>query len=118
MPAAPGLRRLDQGMAAEAAWAVPATVDRETLTRLRRLPVMLHNAGLAASLAYLVAKSRTNGTPTGLEAAYEQVARALTGRIVDRLRLQPAPSSPADLVKRLAGLEIADYQLASREAQA
>jgi CRISPR type III-B/RAMP module-associated protein Cmr5 len=110
----PGLRRLDQGMAADAVRAVPQAVSSEMLTRFRQLPVQLRTSGLAATLAFLLAKS---GTGSPLERAYGKAAEGLTKRVAERLALDPAPDPPG-LLARLADLDIGDYQLAAAEAQA
>lgn len=114
MTGVPGLRRLDQGMAADAVRAVPPAVSKEMLTRFRQLPVQLRTSGLAATLAFLLAKS---GTQTPLERAYGKAAEGLTKRVAERLALDPAPD-PRGLLARLADLDIGDYQLAAAEAQA
>jgi CRISPR/Cas system CMR-associated protein Cmr5 small subunit len=114
MTSDPGLRRLDQGMAVAASRALPAVVDPDTLTRLRQLPVLLHTAGLAATLAFLDAKS---GQGTPLEQAYQNTAAAITDRVAARLGIEPAPT-PHAMLATLGGLGAVDYQLASSEAQA
>jgi CRISPR-associated protein Cmr5 len=52
------VRRVDQGMAAAAAQALPEEVDRELRTRYRQLRVMLHAAGLAATYAFIASKAK------------------------------------------------------------
>ncbi len=74
------VQRIDQGMATAAAELLPEHVDKELRTRCRHLRVMLNTAGLAATYAYLAAKS---GSQTSLERAYRDVAESMRERLED-----------------------------------
>jgi CRISPR type III-B/RAMP module-associated protein Cmr5 len=117
------VRRIDQGMAGAAARALPASVDKELRTRLRQLRVMLHSAGLAATYAFIAAKSKDNageGPRDDLAQAYQRVAEELRGRLADR-RLLPHDArqmSAAQVMAALADMDPVRYARASAEASA
>lgn len=106
--------RLDQGMAVEASRAVPDPVNDQVRTRLRQLPVMLQTSGLAATLAFLHAKS---GAQSPLEHAYRDVADALTGRVAATIGMARTTTTP-QLVEHLGGLSGDDYVMAAAHARA
>lgn len=107
-------RRLDQSMAVEASRAVPDPVSDQVRTRLRQLPVMLQTSGLAATLAFLYAKS---GDMKPLERAYRDVSQALTERVVAATGL-PAGTTTSALVRALGEMSAVDYQIAGAHARA
>jgi CRISPR/Cas system CMR-associated protein Cmr5 small subunit len=114
--------RIDQDMAAAAAAMLPPKVDKELRTRYRQLRMMLHNAGLAATYAYIAAKSNdpsATGHPqrAPLPAAYRLVAEGIRTRL-GRLGLldgDPANASHSHVLKRLGEIDTAVYLRASTE---
>ena len=106
-------RRVDQGMAAAAVGILPAEVTKEVRTRYRQLPVMVRAAGLAATYAFLVAKSDDKE----LGRAYRSVADGIRAHL-DRRSLLTGVSDNLKVVGALATLDAADYARASREIEA
>jgi len=98
---------------AAAAAEILQPVEPELRTRYLQLPVMVRTAGLAATYAYLVAKS--DATPLGR--AYEAVADGIRSYLVDRGRLLPGVTQNDQVVPALAGLSAADYARASVEVE-
>ncbi|HLI39925.1 MAG TPA: type III-B CRISPR module-associated protein Cmr5 [Streptosporangiaceae bacterium] len=120
------VRRIDQGMAAAAARALPQdlVVDKELRTRYRQLRVMLHTAGLAATYAFIASKAGdTDGGPDGsgrLAGAYRQAGDAIRGRLSD-MELFPGGARPAgvrDVMAELGKMDPVQYARASAEAAA
>lgn len=113
------VRRIDQGSAAAAAGLLPGTVDpqlrKELRTRYRQLRAMLHGAGLAATYAFVAA--RTSGD---LGESYGKVADGLRRRLTDRALLtgDPATMGPADVLSQLGSMDSVRYARASAEAAA
>ncbi len=119
------VRRIDQGMAADAARALrEVTVTRELRTRYRQLRVMLHTAGLAATYAFIASKAGDAGAPGGagneLARAYLKVGEAIRDRLSAQ-RMFPAGAAPGGVVAVLDALGTMDpvtYARASAEATA
>jgi CRISPR type III-B/RAMP module-associated protein Cmr5 len=117
--------RIDQGMAAAAADALPDDVDRELRTRYRQLRVMLHTAGLAATYAFIAAKAKdTDGTgqgrPDKLAAAYQTAGEAIRKRLSERAMF-PGGSQPRtarEVLAALGNMSQVEYARASAEAAA
>lgn len=109
------VRRVDQGSAAAAAALLPGTVDPTLRTRYRQLRAMLHGAGLAATYAFVAA--RTSGD---LGESYGKVADGLRRRLTDRALLtgDPTRMESADVLSQLGNMDSVRYARASAEAAA
>lgn len=111
-------RRVDQAMAAAAAGMLPPqTISDQLRTRYRQLPVMLRTAGLAATYAFLVARTDTTSE---LGRAYGKVADGIRQHLSDR-RLLPGDTTRLrnqDVVARLAEAPLRDYTRAAAEIEA
>ncbi len=71
------MRRIDQDMACVAAQFLEEEApSKELRTRFRQLPVQLHNSGLAATYAFLVARSNTSGRLADIGLLPEKVKTA------------------------------------------
>ncbi len=115
--------RIDQGMAAAAADALPADVDRELRTRYRQLRVMLHTAGLAATYAFIASKAK-DADPAGqrrpdrLATAYRTAGEAIRKRLAER-SMFPGGAEPRDareVLTALGAMSQVEYARASTEA--
>lgn len=107
-------RRIDQAMAATAAGMLPEVVDKELRTRYRQLQAMLHQAGLAATYAFIA--SKTTGTGR-LPEAYRRVANGIQERLA-ALGLLPSNLSSTthnDVFDALGTADVVDYARASTE---
>jgi len=115
--------RIDQGMAAVAAEALPGDVDPELRTRYRQLRVMLHTAGLAATYAFIASKAKDTdgqGQRDKLATAYHTAGEAIRKRLLAR-NMFPGRSQPRDAREVLAALGAmsqVEYARASAEAAA
>lgn len=115
-------RRIDQDMARAAAAALtPASElseqQRKTIrTRYRTLGAMLHSAGLAATYAYIAAKS-AGADRDPLAEAYRKTALGIRERL-DHVGLLPAHLGPQELLAELGKMNAVDYARASAEAAA
>ncbi|MGH3797666.1 MAG: type III-B CRISPR module-associated protein Cmr5 [Pseudonocardiaceae bacterium] len=113
------VRRVDQGSAAAAAGLLPGNIDpklrKELRTRYRQLRAMLHGAGLAATYAFVAAK-----TTGSLAESYGRVADGLCLRLTDRglLTGDPATMRPAEVLSQLGNMDTVRYARASAEAAA
>ena len=113
------VRRIDQGGATAAAGLLPDTVDpklrKELRTRYRQLRAMLHGAGLAATYAFMAAK-----TSGDLGESYSTVAHGLRRRLTERglLTGDPATMGPAEVLGQLGRMDSVRYAQASAEAAA
>ncbi|HEX9357216.1 MAG TPA: type III-B CRISPR module-associated protein Cmr5 [Streptosporangiaceae bacterium] len=108
------VQRIDQGMATAAAELLPEHVDKELRTRCRHLRVMLNTAGLAATYAYLAAKS---GSQTSLERAYRDVAESMRERLEDAgLLAGGRRMSHRQVLAELGAMSPARYARAGLEA--
>ncbi|MFI5592854.1 type III-B CRISPR module-associated protein Cmr5 [Amycolatopsis sp. NPDC051758] len=105
--------RLDRDLAVAAARALPDTVDKDYLTVIRTVPVMLHSSGLAAAAAYLL--SRVRPTSDDGPDRYARVSQAL---IEDAARFVgiAATGPPLPILDALLADE-ATYRLAERRAR-
>jgi CRISPR-associated protein (Cas_Cmr5) len=74
---------------------------------------MLRTAGLAATYAYLVAKS----DDTELGRAYQKVADGIRRHLTERSRLVRPVGSNRELIAKLAELPAADYVRAAAEVE-
>ncbi|HET9975614.1 MAG TPA: type III-B CRISPR module-associated protein Cmr5 [Streptosporangiaceae bacterium] len=115
------MARIDQGMAAAAAAALPGQVDKELRTRYRQLRVMLHTAGLAATYAFIASKAKDPDEGSGaadkarLAAAYQDAAKGIVSRLF------PANAehmSARDVLRELGCMDPVRYARASAEASA
>jgi CRISPR type III-B/RAMP module-associated protein Cmr5 len=89
-------------------------VDPELRTRYRQLPVMLRTAGLAATYAFIAAKSRDT---SALGQAYARVADGIRQHLADR-NLIAAGLGPRDhrgMLTLLAEMDLPAYTQASAE---
>jgi CRISPR/Cas system CMR-associated protein Cmr5 small subunit len=117
--------RIDQGMAAAAAEALPADVDRELRARYRQLRVMLHTAGLAATYAFIASKAKDTdgmgqGGPDRLAAAYQSAGEAIRKRLATR-KMFPGGAEPRNarqVLTELGKMSQVEYARASAEAAA
>jgi hypothetical protein len=107
--------RLDRDLAVAAARALPDTVDKDYLTVIRSVPVMLHSGGLAAAAAYLL--SRVRPTTDGSPDRYARVTRALLEDAATFVGItaagRPALSVLDDLLADEAGYRIAERRARS-----
>ncbi|MGH3907978.1 MAG: type III-B CRISPR module-associated protein Cmr5 [Pseudonocardiaceae bacterium] len=114
------VRRIDQDGAAAAAGLLDTTLDakraKELRTRYRQLRAMLHSAGLAATYAFVAARTAS----AELGESYRKVAEALRRRLTGRglLTGDPATMTPADVLGQLGGMDVVAYARASAEAAA
>lgn len=111
--------RIDQGMAAAAARALPVQVNKDLRTRYKQLRIMLHTAGLAAAYAFIASKA---GDPDsgGAAGAYRKAADGIRDRLAERqLFLDPAKvTGVRDVMRELGAMDPARYARASAEAEA
>jgi CRISPR/Cas system CMR-associated protein Cmr5 small subunit len=107
--------RIDQGMATAAVAALPAVVDPELRTRYKQLRIMLHSAGLAATYAFIAAKS---GNSEPLEIAYRDAALGLRKQLVAQgLLTGDAPTMGIrEVMGQLGAMDPVPYARASAEA--
>jgi hypothetical protein len=110
-------RRIDQDLAVTAARLLPSPVTRELRTRYRELGHMLRSAGLAATYAFIAAKSSEVGE-TGLADAYRQAGKGLLKRLTDAELLTGEEPSAAEVLTWLGEMSPFEYARASAEAQA
>jgi CRISPR type III-B/RAMP module-associated protein Cmr5 len=110
------VERIDQGMAGLAVRTLPepGAVTKELRTRYRQLQAMLHNAGLAATYAYIASKARTGPKAKELEKAYAAAERAIAERIFG----DDAPGTPGEVLSRLSEMSAVEYARASAQAAA
>lgn len=117
------MRHLDQDMATAAAELLPEVPPehaKELCTRFRQLPVQLHTSGLAATYAFLAARSKADNTDR-LKRAYADVAQLICRRLTDQgllpseLRTVPAPEVPRRVLAELGGMDTDRYARASAE---
>jgi CRISPR/Cas system CMR-associated protein Cmr5 small subunit len=108
-------RRVDQGMAVAASRALPSTVTDELRTRYRRLRVMLHTAGLAATYAYIAAKA---GEQDQLAGAYREARNGIVTRLRAAGLLADDAVSARAVLDRLGTMKPAEYARASAEVAA
>lgn len=114
------MQRIDQGMAAAAASALPPVVDKELRSRYRQLRAMLHQAGLAGTYAYIAAKAGGPGDTDKLAVAYRRVGEAIRDRLAG-LGLLPVDARQlpvAAVMKELGKMDAVQYARASAEASA
>lgn len=115
-------RRIDQNMATAAAAVLPKAdtlkdQDKKALrTRYRQLGNMLHTAGLAATYAFIAARSSTEKDV--LAEAYRQVAKGLRIRLADVGLLTTSNMGPREVLEALGAMSAVDYARASAEAAA
>lgn len=112
------VRRVDQGMARQAAALLPEQVPDELRTRYRQLRVMIHTSGLAATYAFVAAKGRSEGKGD-LAQAYRSVAKGIRVHL-DQVGLLPGGADMDDrrTLAALAGLDLRDYTRAAAETTA
>jgi CRISPR/Cas system CMR-associated protein Cmr5 small subunit len=114
-------QRIDQNMAAAAAAALPSAnglgdAEKKALrTTYRRLGAMLHNAGLAATYAFIAARS--NAETGVLARAYQEAARGIRRRLSD-VGLLSGDLDPRQVLKMLGEMDPVQYARASAEAAA
>lgn len=109
--------RIDQGMAADAADALPGEVGKELRARYRQLRVMLHSAGLAATYAFIASKS---GDAGALGAAYRSAGLKIRQQLAAAgLLTGDAPAMTVrDVMIQLGAMDPVRYARASAEAAA
>jgi CRISPR type III-B/RAMP module-associated protein Cmr5 len=118
--------RVDQGLAAAAAAALPEKVNKELRTRYHQLRVMLHTAGLAATYAFIASKTKDPDDSAGsadqakLAAAYRDAAVGILSRLARRglLAADPEQMSAREVLRELGGMDPVRYARASAEAAA
>ncbi|MEY9214320.1 type III-B CRISPR module-associated protein Cmr5 [Thermobifida halotolerans] len=117
------MRRLDQGMARDAALLLPEgdpARAKELRTRFRRLPVQLRTSGLAATYAFLAARSGTSGSDP-LGRSYADVAQQVRARLADagllpaEVRTAAAPAVHRTVLRELGEMDTARYARATAE---
>ncbi|KUP98491.1 type III-B CRISPR module-associated protein Cmr5 [Thermobifida cellulosilytica] len=117
------MRRLDQDMAATAAALLPNVSPehaKELRTRFRQLPVQLHTSGLAATYAFLAARSKADDTDR-LKRAYAEVAQRIRSYLADQgllspeLGTAPAPEVHRKVLAELGRMDTDSYARASAE---
>jgi CRISPR-associated protein Cmr5 len=104
-------------MAATAAGMLPRTVDKELKTRYRQLRAMLHQAGLAATYAFVASKATGTGK---LPDAYRSVAEGIRKRLaaLDVLTQDPTSATHRDVFEALGKAGALEYARASTEVAA
>jgi CRISPR type III-B/RAMP module-associated protein Cmr5 len=118
--------RIDQDMAVAAAAMLPATVTQELRTRYRQLRAMLHSAGLAATYAFVAARSNTRQADNqadnddaggALPEAYRRVADGIKARLgrLELLDADPAEVSHRQVLQSLGEANAMEYARASAE---
>lgn len=117
--------RIDQDMAVTAAALLPPTVTKELRTRYRQLRIMLHSAGLAATYAYVAAKSKAKPNSSnddesegeGLSSAYQRVAEGIRIRLggLGLLGGDPRQASHREVFSKLGEADAVAYARASTE---
>lgn len=109
-------QRVDQGMAARAARALPADgVDSELRARYRQLRVMLRGAGLAATYAYIASKADAGPRADRLGRAYAAAEQAIRERIFP---IGDVAGDAREALARLGEMGPVEYARASAEAAA
>jgi CRISPR/Cas system CMR-associated protein Cmr5 small subunit len=110
-------QRVDQGMAAAAARLLPVPVTDQQRTRYRQLRVMLHSAGLAATYAFIAAKS---GEQNALAGAYQKAGEGIVEQLSGARLLSEGwrQLSPVDVLAELGAMSPVQYARAGAEAQA
>ncbi|SKA23189.1 CRISPR type III-B/RAMP module-associated protein Cmr5 [Marinactinospora thermotolerans DSM 45154] len=117
------MRRIDQGMARDAADLLPRVTGdnaKELRSRFRHLPIQLHSSGLAATYAFLAARSSSASTDR-LADAYRDVAKqirtqlAAKGLISDELTTESEPEVHRAMLTALGDMDWTAYARASRE---
>ena len=110
-------QRVDQGMAAVAARLLPVPVTDQQRTRYRQLRVMLHVAGLAATYAFIAAKS---GEQNALAGAYQKAGEGIAQRLsgLGLLSAEWRQLSPVNVLAELGEMSPVQYARACAEAQA
>ena len=120
------MRRIDQGMARTAAGLLPeATGDnaKELRSRFRHLPVQLHESGLAATYAFLAARSNSASSER-LTRAYSAVARQIRAHLANKGLVSAALTTEAEpgvhraMLSALGGMDWASYARAGHEVSA
>ena len=111
------VERVDQGMAKLAARALPEpeAVGKELRTRYRQLQAMLHNAGLAATYAYIASKAKTGPKAKPLDKAYAAAERAIAERIFAG---GDVPGSAPAVLEKLGEMSVVEYTKAGAQAAA
>jgi CRISPR/Cas system CMR-associated protein Cmr5 small subunit len=120
------VHRVDQGMAAAAARALPDNVDKELRTRYRQLRVMLHTAGLAATYAFIASKASdadgetTSGGADKLARAYRDAAAGIRAQLADLgvFAGDVRQMGVRDFMTELGRMDPVRYARASAEASA
>ncbi|MGH3119534.1 MAG: type III-B CRISPR module-associated protein Cmr5 [Streptosporangiaceae bacterium] len=114
-------RRIDQNMATAAAAALPSAsglgdAEKKALrTTYRRLGAMLHNAGLAATYAFVAARS--NAETGVLAQAYQEAARGIRNRLSE-VGLLSGDMGPRQVLESLGTMDPVQYARAGAEAAA
>ena len=109
------MKRVDQGMAAAAASVLRRPVTDQLRSRYGQLPFMVRTAGLAATYAFLVAKSEP---AEEIGRAYSAVADGIRAHLAGQSPLLATLTHNDQVVRTLADLPAADYARASMEIEA
>ncbi|MER7011666.1 type III-B CRISPR module-associated protein Cmr5 [Saccharopolyspora sp. NPDC000359] len=107
------VQRLDQGLAVAAADVLPPQVDRELLTVLRSVPVLIHNNGLAMAATYLLSKAKQ----ANADDRYWKVAHKLLEEAAAVIRLDLESGDPLRVLDALIKAPNENYVVAQRRAQ-
>ncbi|MFW6638518.1 type III-B CRISPR module-associated protein Cmr5 [Nocardiopsis algeriensis] len=117
------MQRIDQGMALTAAGILPEAKGdnaKELRSRFRHLPVQLHTSGLAATYAFIAARSSSASTDR-LSQAYRAVAQQIRthlagkGMIDGELATAREPEVHREMLAALGEMDTATYTRAARE---
>ena len=115
------MRRIDQDMACVAAQFLEEEApSKELRTRFRQLPVQLHNSGLAATYAVLVARSNTSGSDP-LRKSYARVAQQVRARLADigllpeKVKTASEPAVHGIVLQALGEMDTTRYARATAE---
>ncbi|MDT0329344.1 type III-B CRISPR module-associated protein Cmr5 [Nocardiopsis lambiniae] len=117
------MSRIDQNMAVTAAGLLPDVVGdnaRELRSRFRHLPVQLHTSGLAATYAFLAARSHSASSDR-LTGAYRDVAKQIRVHLADKgmvpagLGTAVGPEAHRAMLSALGEMDAQSYARASRE---
>lgn len=120
------VHRVDQGMAVAAARILPEEVGKELRTRYRQLRMMLHTAGLAATYAFIAARSKgldgENDRADGdkLAQAYAAAAAGIREQLHETglFAVDVRPMGVRQFLTALGGMDPVQYARASAEATA
>lgn len=117
------MRRIDQGMSTIAAGLLPEVTGdnaKELRSRFRHLPIQLHGSGLAATYAFIAARSNSTSSER-LTQAYRDVARQIRAHLADKGLVSESlvsgeePGVHRAMLSALGDMDWATYARAGRE---